>query len=119
MSKIPTFVWGGQGIFLLFNGIYTLLLPTDASAGGSPLAGTPIETIRVMSLSSLSLGTLYLLLIRLPSVELRRLMLVSVPFRALAAAVMWGNGGAWKNVATFEALMGGANLAACWWAQRN
>ncbi|KAF2670383.1 hypothetical protein BT63DRAFT_424328, partial [Microthyrium microscopicum] len=62
MSLLPATIVSGQGLFLLYSGIYTLFFPKKASATG-PLVGTPIETVRVLSVTSLSLGTVYLLVV--------------------------------------------------------
>ena len=104
-----------QAIFLLGNGIYSLLLPESATVSPSPLHGTPIATVHALSMTSLTLSAMYFITVY----QRNRLMMASaVPLRAMAGFVLWGDGGEWAKVAVYEAAMGALVAGSLLWERR-
>ncbi|OCL12410.1 hypothetical protein AOQ84DRAFT_360674 [Glonium stellatum] len=114
MPRISTFLVGVQGLVLICNGFVTLFAPAIVAAEGALLAGTPSCALHTLSLSSLSLGTSYLLATQQSTSARHRFMLAAVPLRILAMGLFWGDGPAWVGVTVYEAAMGLANVAVVW-----
>jgi len=112
MSTLPNYVFGLQGLLLLANGVYTLLYPKKAAEPGSPMVGTPVPVVHAMSMTSFSLGAFF---IQVGYQGNREFMVTAVPMRFFAAAVFGRHGGAWGNVAAYEAAWGAVNIAALMW----
>ncbi|KAF5861100.1 hypothetical protein ETB97_000611 [Aspergillus alliaceus] len=106
-------VFAAQGVFLLGNALYTILYPSSAAnLPGSSLSGTPNGTVQCIGLTSLALGTYYLIsTYQRDSV----IMASSVPSRLVAAFVMYRAGGGWVQVAAFEISMAMAAGVALFW----
>ncbi|KAJ5166393.1 uncharacterized protein N7482_005174 [Penicillium canariense] len=111
MGGVSSAVFAAQGVFLLGNAFYTILYPSSAANfPGSSLSGTPDGAVQCIGLTSLALGTYYLI-----STYQRDALIMasSVPSRLVAAFVMYRAGGAWVQVAAFEvsmAIVAGAAL---------
>ncbi|KAL4812677.1 hypothetical protein BDW67DRAFT_121549 [Aspergillus spinulosporus] len=113
MGGVSSAVFAAQGVLLLGNAVYGILYPVSvANYEGSLLKGTPKDVVQCMGLTSLALGSNYLISIyqRDPAI-----MVFSVPSRLLAAWVMHQNGGIWTRVAAFEASMALVAGAALIW----
>ncbi|KAL4795320.1 hypothetical protein BDV19DRAFT_389456 [Aspergillus venezuelensis] len=103
MAGLASIVFAAQGIFLLGNAFYSIASPASvANFEGSSLTGTPKGAVQCIGLTSLALGTYYLI-----SAYQRdtAIMVSSVPSRLIAAWVMYRNGGNWVPPAVFEAAM--------------
>ncbi|RFU29336.1 hypothetical protein B7463_g7010, partial [Scytalidium lignicola] len=101
VSKV---IFGAQGIFLLGNAFYSLVNPSAiASMPGGALQGAPIDTIKVIGLSSFTLGVFYVAASYQGNIAM---MVTSIPGRIIANYVLYREGGPWRNVAIFEACMG-------------
>ncbi|KAL4885999.1 hypothetical protein BJY04DRAFT_98128 [Aspergillus karnatakaensis] len=113
MGAASTTVFAAQGIFLLGNAFYSILYPSSvAKFEGSSLAGTPEGAVQCIGLTSLALGTYYLISSYQRDTAI---MVSSVPSRLVAAWVMFRNGGSWVPVAGFETAMAvAASLALVW-----
>ncbi|KAJ5650189.1 uncharacterized protein N7484_003912 [Penicillium longicatenatum] len=113
MGGVSSAVFAAQGVFLLGNAFYTILYPSSAANfPGSSLSGTPNGTVQCIGLTSLALGTYYLI-----STYQRNtvIMASSVPSRLVAAFVMYRAGGNWVQPAIFEVSMAIAASAALVW----
>ncbi|RAK98144.1 uncharacterized protein BO80DRAFT_467254 [Aspergillus ibericus CBS 121593] len=113
MGGVSSAVFAAQGVFLLGNAFYSILYPSSvANFKGSSLEGTPKGAVQCIGLTSLALGTYYLI-----STYQRdtAIMVSSVPSRLVAAWVMYRNGGNWTRVAAFETSMAIAASAALIW----
>ncbi|RDW93698.1 uncharacterized protein DSM5745_01020 [Aspergillus mulundensis] len=113
MGGVSSTVFATQGVFLLGNAFYSILYPSSvATFEGSSLTGTPEGAVQCIGLTSLALGTYYLI----SSYQRHTAIMVSsVPSRLLAAWVMHRNGGNWTRVAGFEAAMAVVAGAALIW----
>ncbi|KAL4911119.1 hypothetical protein BDW74DRAFT_142476 [Aspergillus multicolor] len=113
MGNVSSTVFAAQGVFLLGNALYSILYPSSvASFEGSSLKGTPEGAVQCIGLTSLALGTYYLISSYQRDTTI---MASSVPSRLVAAWVMYRNGGNWTRVAGFEAVMAFAASAALLW----
>ncbi|KAL4748532.1 hypothetical protein BDW72DRAFT_180375 [Aspergillus terricola var. indicus] len=113
MSGVSRAVFAAQAVLLLGNAVYGIMYSVSvADYEGSLLKGTPKDVVQCMGLTSLALGTNYLISIyrRDPAITI-----FSVPSRPLAAWVMYQNGGIWTRVAAFEASMAIVAGAALIW----
>ncbi|KAJ9638145.1 uncharacterized protein PV06_04874 [Exophiala oligosperma] len=104
-NKFSSVVMTAQGLFLLGNGVYLLFNPFQPSLDPAGVFyNTPVPVIRAFSMTSLTIGSMYLQSVYQRN---RDAMLLSVFGRGVAVTVFfWTNGGAWKNVALFEGAMG-------------
>ncbi|KAJ5679473.1 hypothetical protein N7462_007717 [Penicillium macrosclerotiorum] len=113
MGGVSSAVFAAQGAFLLGNAAYTILYPSSAANfPGSSLKGTPNGAVQCIGLTSLALGTYYLI-----STYQRDTLIMasSVPSRLVAAFVMYRAGGNWVQVAAFETSMAIVASAALAW----
>ncbi|PWY83852.1 hypothetical protein BO94DRAFT_625413 [Aspergillus sclerotioniger CBS 115572] len=110
---LPKYIFALQSLPLLASGLYTLLCPTSAAQSPyMPLQDVTPGTIQAMSLSSLTLGTFYAIAAYQNNIPL---MVATIPGRLLAAMVFYQTGeAAWRQVAPFEALMGGMTVLGVW-----
>jgi len=81
--------------------------PAAAAAPDSPLVGAPEFVLRVLSISTLSLGIMFLITSRSGGRELKTNLLLSVPMRFLTSWLFWKHGA--KGVALYEMSMGVLN----------
>ncbi|PWY67649.1 hypothetical protein BO94DRAFT_579510 [Aspergillus sclerotioniger CBS 115572] len=113
MGGVSSAVFAAQGVFLLGNAFYSIMYPSSvANFEGSSLNGTPKGAVQCIGLTSLALGTYYLI-----STYQRdtAIMVSSVPSRLVAAWIMYRNGGNWTRVAAFETSMAIVTTAALVW----
>ncbi|RAH46290.1 uncharacterized protein BO95DRAFT_442362 [Aspergillus brunneoviolaceus CBS 621.78] len=113
MGSVSSTVFAAQGVFLLGNAFYSILFPSSvAHFEGSSLTGTPEGAVQCIGLTSLALGTYYLI----STYQRDTLIMVSsIPSRLVAAWVMYRNGGNWRPVAAFETSMAVLAGAALLW----
>ncbi|RAH77846.1 hypothetical protein BO86DRAFT_392253 [Aspergillus japonicus CBS 114.51] len=113
MGGVSSAVFAAQGVFLLGNAFYSILFPSSvAHFEGSSLTGTPEGAVQCIGLTSLALGTYYLI----STYQRDTLIMVSsIPSRLVAAWVMYRNGGNWRPVAAFETSMAVLAGAALFW----
>ncbi|KAJ5107201.1 hypothetical protein N7456_003876 [Penicillium angulare] len=113
MGGVSSAVFAGQGVFLLGNAFYSIMYPSSvATFEGSSLQGTPEGAIQCIGLTSLALGTYYLI----SSYQKDTLIMASsIPSRLVAAWIMYRNGGNWVPVAGFETSMAILASAALIW----
>ncbi|OJJ98909.1 hypothetical protein ASPACDRAFT_121700 [Aspergillus aculeatus ATCC 16872] len=113
MGGVSSTVFAAQGVFLLGNAFYSILFPSSvAHFEGSSLTGTPEGAVQCIGLTSLALGTYYLI----STYQRDTLIMVSsIPSRLVAAWVMYRNGGNWRPVAAFETSMAVLAGAALLW----
>ncbi|KAL2827477.1 hypothetical protein BJY01DRAFT_229077 [Aspergillus pseudoustus] len=113
MGGVSSTVFAAQGLFLLGNAFYSITYPTAvAQFKGSSLTGTPEGAVQCIGLTSLALGTYYLISSYQRDTAI---MVSSVPSRLVAAWVMYRNGGNWIPPAVFEAAMAAVAGAALVW----
>ncbi|KAJ5913615.1 hypothetical protein N7504_002498 [Penicillium tannophilum] len=113
MGGASSAVFAAQGVFLLGNAFYSIMYPSSvANFPGSSLSGTPDGAVQCIGLTSLALGTYYLI-----STYQRDTLIMasSVPSRLVAAFVMYRAGEHWAQTAAFEVIMAIAASAALIW----
>ncbi|KAL4738866.1 hypothetical protein BDV11DRAFT_188800 [Aspergillus similis] len=113
MGGVSSAVFAAQGVLLLGNAVYGIMYPVSvANFEESLVKGTPKGVVQCTGLTSLALGSNYLISVyqREPA-----MMIFSVSSRLLAAWVMYQNGGIWTRVAAFEASMAIVASAALIW----
>ncbi|KAJ5785586.1 uncharacterized protein N7503_010798 [Penicillium pulvis] len=113
MGGASSAVFAAQGVFLLGNAFYSIMFPSSvANFPGSSLSGTPEGAVQCIGLTSLALGTYYLI-----STYQRDTLIMasSVPSRLVAAFVMYRAGPHWVQTAAFEVAMAIAASAALIW----
>ncbi|KAL3475382.1 hypothetical protein BJX99DRAFT_229811 [Aspergillus californicus] len=113
MGGVSSVAFAAQGVFLLGNAFYSITFPSSvAKFEGSSLSGVPEDAIQCIGLTSLALGSYYLISSYQRDTAI---MVSSVPSRLVAAWIMYRNGGNWKPVAAFETSMAIVASAALIW----
>ncbi|KAF1991203.1 hypothetical protein K402DRAFT_173105 [Aulographum hederae CBS 113979] len=92
-----------QGLFLVFNGILFLLIPTGKVSCPPILEGTSNGVLHILSTSTLSVAVSFLIA---AYYQERALMVAGVPGRILAALLFYSHGGEFVQVAAFEGAVG-------------
>ncbi|PCG88067.1 Hypothetical protein PENO1_112300 [Penicillium occitanis (nom. inval.)] len=113
MGGVSSAVFAAQGVFLLGNAFYSIMYPSSvASFEGSSLTGVAGDVVQCIGITSLALGTYYLISSYQRDTAI---MVSSVPSRLVAAWIMYRNGGNWTQVAAFETSMAAVASAALIW----